>query len=128
MDSIKFKKNWNNKLNCDFFTSIRMAGPKYKEGNILNLLLQKGGINQQLGHVRVYSARPLRIHQITEFMARLDSGLSVDELKNELYYMYKETVPDINQAHFFLILFQKVKAKPVQNALFGTDNIIDREF
>jgi len=122
MEQLKFQKNWNNKCSCDFFTTIRLKGPKYQVGKELEMKIYKGGVFQSHGIVRVAGLRPLQLHQINEYISRLDSGLSPDELKNELYLMYKDKVADVNKADFVLILCERVKSKPVQNELFRTES------
>jgi len=120
MEQLKFQKNWNNKCSCDFFTTIRMKGPKYTVGKELEMRIYKGGVFQNHGMIRVASLRPIQLHQINEWISRLDSGLSPEELRSELFYMYKDKVADVNKADFFLILCERVKSKPIQNALFVT--------
>lgn len=120
MDILKFQKNWNNKCSCDFFTTIRLKGPKYQVGKELEMKIQKGGVFQSHGIVRVAALRPIQLHQLNEYISRLDAGLSPDELKQELWHMYKDKVADVNKADFYLILCERVKTKPLQNSLFGT--------
>ena len=118
MPALRFLKNWNNKLSGDYFTSIRLAGEKYRRGNTLKLLLWDKGIYRTLGTVRVVDAKPLRLHQITPYISYLDAGMDVDKTKDMLYHMYKDKVGDVNAADFTLVLFEKVRGEQVQRKLF----------
>lgn len=122
MEDLKFKKNWNNKCSCEYFTTIRLKGPKYAVGKELNLKVYSGGVFQNHGIVRVHQLKPIQLHQINEYISRLDSGLSPEELRDELYYMYKDKVPDVSKSDFYLILCQRVKTKAVQNTLFASES------
>jgi hypothetical protein len=115
---VRFLKNWNNKLTGDYFTSIRLRGEKYRRGNTLKLLLWERGIYRTLGQVRVVEAKPLRLHQITPYISYLDAGMDVDRTKEMLYHMYRERVPDVNQADFVLVLFERVRGGQTQGRLF----------
>lgn len=120
MDSFKFSYNWNKKLGCDYFTTLRLNNPaKYAVGNQHKLLLYEKGVWRDYGIVEVVAVRVIRIHQLNEFICGLDTGYGVDETKDILYKMYKDKVKDINQADFALVLLRKVKTKPSQDKLFG---------
>jgi uncharacterized protein YqfB (UPF0267 family) len=115
---IRFEKNYNNKLTGDYFTSIRLKDIKYRKGNRLKFLLMENGVWRTLGMVTVVDSKPLRLNQITEFMAYLDTGMGLNETKDMLYRRYKDQVKDLNTADFVLVLFERVKASQLQSRLF----------
>lgn len=41
MEIISFKKNWNNKLNNEYFTSYRLLSSKWKIGNHYQVYLNE---------------------------------------------------------------------------------------
>lgn len=119
MESIKFSFNWNKKLGCDYFTTLRLRNDKkYHPGAKHKILLQEKGVWRDYGMAEVVAVRIVRIHQLNEFICGLDTGYSVDETKDILYKMYKEKVPDINQAEFNLVLYRKLKTQHAQAAIF----------
>lgn len=54
MNQIKYSHNWNNKLNCDVYTSIRKSTPEKKEyyksniGNVFDVILNGKLFNQKI--------------------------------------------------------------------------------
>ncbi len=117
--TIRFQDNWNKKLCCNYFTTLRLHNPvKYKAGNQHKLLLQEAGIWRDYGMVEVVSVRVVRMHQLNEFICGLDFGASIDDSKDILFKMYREKVPDINKAEFALVLYKKLKSQPSQNSIF----------
>jgi hypothetical protein len=118
--AIKFQTNWNKKLGCDYFTTLRLANPaKYQPGAQHKVLLLEKGIWRDYGFAEVVSIRNLRIHQLNEFICGLDTGYGVDETKNILYTMYKDKVTDVNKAEFNLVLYRKIKTQPVQSSMYA---------
>lgn len=115
----KFSTNWNKKLNCDFFTTLRLRNDKkYQVGSVHKIMLKENGVFRDYGKATVVALRILRLHQLNEFICGLDTGYSVDETKNILHTMYKEKVPDVNHAEFNLVLFKKEKSQPAQKSMF----------
>jgi hypothetical protein len=118
MKTTKFTCNWNKKLGCDFFTTLRLHNPeKYLPGNKHKILLQENGVWRDYGMAEVVSVRILRLHQFNEFICGLDSGCTVDETKNILYNLYKERLKDFNKAEFDLVLYRKEKMQNMQRKL-----------
>ena len=122
METIKFQCNWNKKLGCDYFTTLRLNNPgKYAAGNRHKVMLHEKGVWRDYGIAEVVSVRVLRMHQLNEYICGLDTGYPVDETRNILYRMYKDKVKDINLADFALVLYRKEKMKPVQDKLFNQE-------
>jgi hypothetical protein len=118
-DSIRFQRNWNNKLNCDYFTSIRMNGAKYQLGKTLKLFLHQNGVYRNMGNVKVVEAKPIRMHQLNRSMTLLDAGLEIDKFKEMLWFMYKDRVPDLDKVEFVFLILEKQKNTEKQAQLFG---------
>lgn len=118
-DSIRFQRNWNNKLNCEYFTSIRIKAAKYQPGKILKMFLHQNGVYRNMGSVKVVEAKPLRLHQLSRSMTLLDAGLEVDKFKEMLWFMYKDRVSDLEKVDFVLLIFEKQKNNEKQAQLFG---------
>jgi len=89
---LKFSYNWNGKLNCQCFTTLRLNQPmKYYKGAVFNVFLN----NQPKGRAKVLEVNCFTIDQINEFVARVDTGLSAKECQRMIREMYKNS-PQIN--------------------------------
>lgn len=119
VETIRFRRNWNNKLGCDFFTTIRLNSPKYQRGNILRVILEERGVLRTICDARVVEVRPLRIHQLNDWMCWLDSATDAPGAKELLWEMYRDRMVDIHTAELVYVLLEKLKIKPVQQSLFG---------
>ncbi len=83
---LEFSQNWNNKLNGEAFTTIRLWNEKkYFAGNELPVYEK----DFSHGFARIISVKRLKLHQINEHIARLDTGYSARECQEMLRTMYK---------------------------------------
>lgn len=102
--NINFSYNWNNKLNCKAFTTIRLKNVnKYQIGKEYNILLKK----QLLKSAIIEDIKTIYFNQINEFIARVDTGYSAEETKNILKKMYSKI--NIETQPFSFILLSTVK-------------------
>lgn len=115
--TIRFSHNWNNKLSCRCFTTIRLKSDKYQVGELYNISL-KSGVVQNHGMARILEIRSIRSHQVNEFMARIDSGLPRNKLLDVLYTMYKEKSIDWDTQELYFILLEKEDPSNNQKSLF----------
>lgn len=102
MEKIVFSYNWNNKLNCKVFTSFRIFSEKYKVGEIKKIFLK----DEYLFDAQIISVKKIKVIQVNEFIAGIDTGYSVEEFIEIIKKMYKDK--DINSIDFCLILFKKI--------------------
>lgn len=99
-DIINFSNNWNNKLDCMAFTTIRLKNEaKYKVGNDYKIML-KNVLNKS---ARIIEIRTIYFHQINEFVAQIDTGYSTEETKNILKKMYSNLNLDTQPFSFILL-------------------------
>lgn len=92
METLNFSTNWNNKLRCRSFTTIRIRNDtKYHKGAVLNIALQK----YPKGKAKIIDITYMTLDNISEWIARLDTGYSANECKEMLKTMYKNK-PQIN--------------------------------
>ncbi len=83
--NLLFLKNWNNKLDCDCFTTLRLSNPKkYYKGALVNVVLN----NESKGKATIISVNHFTIDQINEFVAGIDTGLSAEECRKYIMKMY----------------------------------------
>lgn len=99
---IYFSHNWNNKLQCNSFTSLRLWNEKkYVEGREFDICLN--GMSR--GTARLVSVKRLKIEQINEYIARLDTGYPARECREMLRTMYKKSRIDWDTQYLALCLF-----------------------
>lgn len=115
---IRFQRNWNNKLSCNYFTTIRLPRENYKVDNTLKLMLHENGIYRDMGYVRIIEVKPIRPYQINDWMAFLDAGMSADKLREMFYFMYKDKVDDFEKTELVYMILEKVKNAEKQQQLF----------
>lgn len=105
MDYIKFSNNWNNKLNCTFFTSIRLPHKKYTPGNIL-LVLSKG---EYIYQAKVLHSKEVFLNKLTQFDTMIDAGME----RTDFMYMMKKMYPtyDFEKYPLIMPLFKVLEPK-----------------
>lgn len=84
---ITFSDNWNNKLKCPAFTTLRLDGRKYTIGTRVRIKM-KGQLLSNYFYL-IKSKRVITIDQINDFISYLDTGYSVAETQAILRKMYK---------------------------------------
>lgn len=92
MEKLDFSYNWNNKLRNRCFTTLRLRNDaKYHKGARFEVSMQ--GISW--GKAKIVDVKILKLDQINEWIARLDTGYSARETKDIIKKMYKNK-PYIN--------------------------------
>lgn len=101
--NINFSTNWNNKLDCKAFTTLRLRNPnKYVIGKEYNILLN----GQLKKRAIIEDMKTIHLSDINEFIARIDTGYSAHETKNIIQKMYANKVKDLDAAYFSFILLK----------------------
>lgn len=103
-DTINFSSNWNNKLACKFFTTIRLKNDnKYAHNKVYTIHLQR----KPLKRAEIIDIKHFTLNQLTEIIASLDTGYCLEETKTMLTQMYSKKV-NVNTHPFSLILLKTV--------------------
>jgi len=106
MNKIEFSQNWNEKLCCDFFTSIRLHNTnKYAPGNILEYEVKLRNSIQK-GKIQVVHVHVSRLSDIPDFFFFTDMGYSKKLGIEMMETMYKNKQIDIRTAFFDIIVFK----------------------
>lgn len=106
-EQLNFFYNWNNKLACTSFTTFRLHNPrKFVIGKKLSVMLT----GKNLKDVEVRGVKIMKLHQVNEFIAQLDSGYSVEEFLKIIRDMYKNKNIDLDAADWNLVLCRELKA------------------
>ena len=114
MEKIEFSTNWNNKLDCKCFTTIRIYNPtKHFQGNKFEVFLQK----KFKAKAEVLTVGVVKIEQLSDYICYLDTGYSRTETIEILYKMYSRI--DFKNQHLVILLLKKIEPpKPKQETLF----------
>lgn len=120
---LNFHTNWNGKLTNGAFTTLRIWNPdRYAAGAIFDIRLtdKDGHVKINYGEAAVAEVRKLKIHQINEYIARLDTGYSAEETRSILMTMYKNKAINWTTQELALVLLVKIKKTPTQQTLLLT--------
>lgn len=106
MFDLSFSYNWNNKLDNNAFTTIRIYNPQ-KHLLLSSVRIIVKGEFKGVGIIK--EVKRLHLHQINEFIARIDTGYSKEECINIIRRMYPNV--DFEKVELALILVVKGKVK-----------------
>lgn len=110
----QFSYNWNNKLDCSVFTTLRRS-PRWNVGDQGDIFLK----NIRKGRGEVVLKIKTTFGGITDGVALLDTGYTADECRNILQRMYKDQV-FTNSDHIYLYFIKRVDVQePPQLTLFN---------
>jgi hypothetical protein len=109
--NLKFSSRWNQrkgqiicKLDMQCFTTIRLAQSKYEVGERYNIVLtnKKGEVIAEFGTAEVVAINQFHLKNLSEGMARVDTGYSKAETEQIIRRMY----PKVNfEEQALVILF-----------------------
>lgn len=112
MEIIPFSYNWNNKLNNQAFTTIRLRNDrKYKIGQTIDVVLNSERQRIDKGLHTIADIKHFKIAKLNNFISYLDMGYDVKECTRILTTMYKNFTPPINWETQELSLILLVKEK-----------------
>lgn len=108
MEQLQFSHNWNNKLECKFYTTLRLLSPKYQLGKCFEVYMK----GKKLHTVQIAATTFLQLDQINGYIAGLDTGYTVGETKAILRKMY----PHVNwqTQKLVLVLLQVITEQEAQ--------------
>jgi len=101
MEEIKFSYNWNNKLNNNYFTTLRLSD-RFKIGKKYPVFLKK----KQIGTGEIMAKKYFLLKQINDYIAYLDTGYNATKCKEILRTMYKNKLIDWNNQQLCLYLIR----------------------
>lgn len=105
MKTIIFTYNWNNKLNCKAFTSIRVSDA-YQVGEQYKVLLKNGKDIHAMGVAQVIAVKTFWLHELNDFISHLDTGYSVDQCQQIIHRMHPKV--DFDETKLRLLLFRYI--------------------
>ena len=103
MKTIKFDLNWNGKLYCNCFSTLRPRNDaKYHLNEVYNVLMA----NKDMGDVQIMFMKHFRLNQLTEAMALVDTGYGKKEATEILATIYPD-IPNITDTEFTYIIVKR---------------------
>lgn len=102
---LKFSTNWNNKLDCQCYTTLRLSGD-FQIGETVEVWHQK----RFMHHGKIIDKKVINMDKINEWIAFIDTGYSRQECIQILRRMYKDITDEQWQSqniYFYLIQAQK---------------------
>lgn len=103
---IAFSFNWNNKLSCRAFTTIRLHNPaKYQVGQVYDILLT----GKKFMEGKIIEIKDFYLTDLNEFMAYVDTGYCKQECEIIIRKMYKNL--DLTKKKLSFILIERVVKK-----------------
>ena len=118
LQKLNFSSNWNKKLDCDVFSTIRLWNDRvHFIGREVEIYDNSGSRSLFKGYGEYIYCEPFYLNQLKEANARLDTGYSLSETKTILQKMYKDKNIDVTKTRFAYIIVRKVKKTPSQQSL-----------
>lgn len=101
MQQVHFSYNWNKKLGCRAFTSLRLSG-RFNKGDKVEIVLKR----EVIGQAEVIGKSKLKLADISDFIAYLDTGYDKEKCQDILRKMYKDnTEADWEKQDIYFYLF-----------------------
>lgn len=107
---LTFSTNWNNKLDCDVFSTIRLGAAKYFKGNKFKIVLKNG----TPFFATVLEVYWFKLNQLTDARAYLDTGYDKEKTIDIIRTMYKNTEVNVDEANFVYVLLKKNKPEQLK--------------
>jgi hypothetical protein len=109
LEKLPFSYNWNNKLSCNVFTSVRLKNDnKYILNNIYEITLRnsKENIHISQGNAQLVLMHHFKLLEVSEGIAMIDTGYTKDKFIELVKTMYKNYKIDFDK-HLMTLLFLK---------------------
>ena len=106
-NQVVFSCNWNFKLNCNIFTTIRKCNDfnlaKYQKGRLMHVMLK----DQDLGEVIIQNVWRVKFGKIPQFVVEQDTGYSYENAIGIFENLMHKTANELLESDVLLILFRK---------------------
>lgn len=103
MKKLKFIKNWNNKLNCDFFTTIR-----YWDNISVDDVVEVELEGKYIFSAKCLSKKHFHLDALPEMTCYTDFGANKENFIKFINKMYGQKVPNILNEQFTVYLFERL--------------------
>jgi hypothetical protein len=110
METLRFSSNWNQKLDCTFFTTIRLRNDRrYFVGAKFSVLLINGSRQINKGVCTISQIKYIKLDELDEYTAAIDTGYDAAQCRGILRNFYKNASPSVDwrTQQLAVILFRK---------------------
>lgn len=101
---LKFSRNWNGKLNTEFFTTVRLASNYWQEGEYYRVM-HEGFCFRGL----IIKKTQLLLRDLPEYTCYLDAGMSADRFREMMFQMYSGKVQDWGTQLMDILLIRNIQ-------------------
>lgn len=109
LPALNYSHNWNNKLNSHVHTTLRLWNPsKYHKGAKFEEFLN----GQPIGSVLVVDVKKIKLTQVNDYIAGLDTGYLAAACQEMIKSMYKNIVKDWNVQELAFVLLIRINQDP----------------
>lgn len=108
MQQLHFSYNWNKKLNGTAFTSLKLSN-RFSIGDKVEILLK----DEVIGEAEVIGKKTLKLADINDYIAYLDTGYNKSRCKEILTTMYKNKKIDWDTQIIRFYLFKMYRRNGV---------------
>lgn len=103
---IKFNWNWNNKLYCNFFSTIRFGVNSYVEGDLYNILLRESNVFINTGTSKLIHLYPDQLFINLYTILEIDTGYNFDE-SIKLFTKFNNNIVIDNTTLCHFLIFER---------------------
>jgi hypothetical protein len=117
MKKINFSYNWNNKLECKSFSTVRLENPeKYQLLELFEVVLKtkKNEPEIKKGIARLQVVNSFYLDKVTPGMSFLDANLPVIDFIKLVQTMYKNKGIDFKKKKLSFLVFQYLSEKEMK--------------
>lgn len=116
LPTIHFSYNWNNKLNCKSFSTVRIWNPdKYELLDIYQITLKVSAKQPEVlkGFCRLQAINKFYLSQVTPGISFLDANLSRIDFHDLILKMYKNKNIDFKRTYLCFLVLQYLPASEI---------------
>lgn len=107
--SIVFSKNWNNKLNCQFFTTFRIHNSfKFPLNAQFSISMDLGKPTEIKFNATLVNKQIYKLRDVPEHLCYLDAGMSKDNFIGMVQKMYSKYNLDLFSIDWTFLLLKKL--------------------
>lgn len=117
MQTLYFSYNWNNKLDCKSFSTVRIENPgKYQLLELFEVVLKtkKNEPEMKKGIARLQAVNSFLLDKVSPGMSFLDANLPVIDFISLVKTMYKNKGIDFKKKKMSFLIFQYLTEKEMK--------------
>ena len=109
MQDIIFSTNWNHKLSCKVFSTVRLSNHnRYKLNEVYNIIEKRNASTEVRFQAQIIHIMSMMLKEIPEWLCYLDTGYGSTDFYNIVKKIYKNSNIDINTCLFDVLLLKVI--------------------